>query len=497
MIDKMLQSILDIPSESRTIEFKRLSTNKDGIIKTVQSIVAMANTDGGYIILGIGDPEKSKEKGIDRIFGIEENLDLYDALSVELKKITPPIPGLFPPNLHHVKEKNVRIGIMDIPKVSDSFRSYEGHVFIRLERSNRRLSPQEIIQLAYIKGFQRADNELVDIDINLLDTIYYKQWKENRKITENNLEKVLLNTGLARSQKNIILPTRAAVLLFAEYPNDLMDTKCTIRVFQYIGKEEKINETLNIIGVPQTIDGPISSLIQKSHEYVLQLLRSGIKVPSGFTTQYNVPERAVKEALTNAVIHRDYYTKRDIEVKIFEDRIEIESPGLLPFNITPSNIGIVRATGYRNDLLVKHLREFPNPPNLDQNEGVKAMRNSMKEASKYPPIFTTYPDVQDGLRVILLNESAPNAWDKISHYLSVHKYISNVEARKLLFINDTVYISKQLQKWVEMRLLTKIVLSEKAKKGTKYRLPTQEERILFSNDKENKTIIRTLPEETK
>ena len=166
------------------------------------------------------------------------------------------------------------------------------------------------------------------------------------------------------------MPTRAAVLLFAEFPNDLLDTKCAIRVFQYEGNLETIKETLNLSGTPKNIVGPVIKQIRDAHDYVLTLLQSGIRVSSGFVTTYQIPERAVKEAITNAVIHRDYYTKRDIEIKIFEDRFEIESPGLLPFNITPSNIGIERAHGYRNDLLVKHLREFPDPPNLDQNEGV-------------------------------------------------------------------------------------------------------------------------------
>ena len=61
-------------------------------------------------------------------------------------------------------------------------------------------------------------------------------------------------------------------------------------------------------------------------------------MPTGFTTRYRIPERAVKEAITNAIIHRDYYIKRDIEIRIFEDRLEVESPGLLPYNITSRNI---------------------------------------------------------------------------------------------------------------------------------------------------------------
>src|SRR5690606_30925861 len=125
----------------------------------------------------------------------------------------------------------------------------------------------------------------------------------------------------------------------AEYPNDLMDTKCSIRVFQYEGNNETFKETPNLIGVPKSINGSLVRQIKDAHEYVLTLLRSGIKIPSGFTTQYQIPERAIKEAITNAVIHRDYYLKRDITVRIFEDRVEIESPGLFPYNITPFNIG--------------------------------------------------------------------------------------------------------------------------------------------------------------
>ncbi|MCX8513780.1 MAG: hypothetical protein ORN26_01995, partial [Candidatus Pacebacteria bacterium] len=120
--------------------------------------------------------------------------------------------------------------------------------------------------------------------------------------------------------------------------------------------------------------------------------------------KYIIPERVVKEAIVNAVIHRDYYLKRDIEVSLFEDRIEFLSPGLFVDNITVSNIGKIRSNKYRNDLLVKHLRQFPNPPNLDRNEGVKAMRNIMMENNLYQPIFITYPTIQDSVKLILLNE---------------------------------------------------------------------------------------------
>lgn len=91
-----LKNILEIPAETQTIEFKRLTEDKV-VTKVVETVVGMTNTDGGVIILGIDDPEKTKLKGLDRIYGIGENVQIYDALGRELQRITPPLSGLWPP----------------------------------------------------------------------------------------------------------------------------------------------------------------------------------------------------------------------------------------------------------------------------------------------------------------------------------------------------------------------------------------------------------------
>ncbi|OHA03123.1 MAG: hypothetical protein A3J10_03965 [Candidatus Sungbacteria bacterium RIFCSPLOWO2_02_FULL_54_10] len=481
---ELIKNILNIPSESRTLEFKRLGSRNESIDRVLQSIVAMANTDGGTLILGVEDPQKTTLKGLDRIFGIEENLVFYDELGKAVRKISPPISSIWPPDIVEVPNKNVRIGLLAVPKVSDGFRSIEGHVYVRLEQGNKRLLPQEVVHFAYVKGFERADRELVAVDFSLLKTNFYDVWRKKRGIADDPIANVLEKTGLARKGKGgQILPTRAAVLLFAEFPNDLLDTKCAVRIFQYEGNLETIKETLNLIGTPKNIVGPVIKQITDAHEYVLTLLRTGIRVPSGFVTTYQIPERAIKEAITNTVIHRDYYTKRDIEVRIFEDRVEIESPGLLPLNITPSNIGVERAHGYRNDLLVKHLREFPDPPNLDQNEGVKAMRQTMMIANLYPPVFWTYPRLQDAVRVIFFNAKAPSEWDKVSDFLIRNKYINNTEARGILHVEDTGKVSKLFNRLVRQGSLTKIVPRTGAKRNVRYRLPTADEKTLFTPDK--------------
>ncbi|MEW6419814.1 MAG: RNA-binding domain-containing protein [Nitrospirota bacterium] len=466
----LIKDILKIPAENQTIEFKRLTEDKV-VAKIIETVVAMINTDGGVIIVGMDDPEKTRLKGLDRVYGIEENIEVFDAAGREIHKIIPPVSGLWPPSIIDVTAIDKRVALIFIPKAVDSFRSINNHVFVRQEKGNRQLTAHEVVKFAYAKGFEKADKGLANVPFELLKTPYFEQWKEARRINGGAIESILEKTGLARkNEAGKLLPALAAVLLFAEYPSDLTETKCAIRVFQYTGTLENIAETPNLIGVPKTIQGPLVKQILDAHEYVLTLLRSGIRIPSGFKTEYIIPERAVKEAITNAVIHRDYHLKRDIEIKIYEDRAEIESPGLFPYNITRTNIGWERAEGYRNDLIVKHLREFPSPPNLDQNEGVRAMRNEMAARNLYPPIFLTYPLFQDSVKVVLLNEKRASEWEKISSYLRENKYITNEEARNLTGVVHRDKMARMFKSWVKHGLLIQIIPPSKYMKGTKYKL---------------------------
>lgn len=464
-VDELLKVLLEMPEETQTVEFKRLDGTKV-VAKIIQTMVAFANTDGGWIVIGVDDPEKTKLKGVGRIFGIEENKDLYDEVLREAQRIIPDVPAV--PLTIVTSEINKTVVVLKIPKATLNFHSIDKKVFVRLHKSNKQLSPQEFIKMSYAKGFEKADRELVDVDFSLLKTDLYEDWRSTREI-DGKIEDTLFKTGLARKERGKLLPTRAAVLLFAEFPTNLMETKCAVRVMQYTGRIETYQEVPNMIGAPKTIGGPVTELIRKTHEYVLTLLREGIEIHSGFVTKYLIPERSVKEAITNAVIHRDYYIKRDIEIKIFEDRVEIISPGLFPYNITKQNIGLVRAEGYRNDLLVKHMREFFNPPNLDQNEGVVAMRNEMKARGLYLPIFITYPTLLDSVDVVLFNEHTPAEWEKVKEFLETNRYIANREAREITGIVQLDKMSKMLSKWVKQGLLIKISPDGSAKK-TKYKL---------------------------
>ena len=465
-----IQDLLNIPEESQNIEFKRLNWEKV-VVKIIETIIAMTNTEWGMIVFWIDDPEKTIKKWLDRIHWIEENKELFDEIGREIQRIIPPIWNLWTPEYIEIKKIEKTVAVLYIPKAIQSFHSIKWHVYQRLHKWNKQLSPEEIVKLSYAKWFEKADRELVEVDFELLNTEYYKDWKTSRNIIWWSIKEILYQTWLARKDKEWVLkPTRASVLLFSLYPTNLMDTKCSIRVFQYTWNVEIIWETPNLLWIPKTIDWPIIQLIRNSNEYILSILKSWISMASWFTTKYKIPERVIKEVITNAVIHRDYFTKRDIEVKIFENRIEVQSPWLFPYNITKSNIGKVRSEWYRNDLLVKHLREFSTPPNLDQNEWVRAMINEMNNEKLYPPIYWTYPELQDSIRVILWNELQANDWNKIKILFKKEKYITNELAMEITWIIQINKMSEELKKWTNKWLLIRIPEDINIKSNVKYKL---------------------------
>jgi predicted HTH transcriptional regulator len=143
---KLMETILAIPGEDRTTEFKRLGKDEK-VTRVIESIVAMANTDGGIIVFGVDDPEKTKFRGLERVFGIEENLEKHDEIGRNISRITPPISQLWPPVILPCPNGK-SIGLLSIPKSTTSFHAIDNHVFIRLEKGNKILTPHEIVNFS-------------------------------------------------------------------------------------------------------------------------------------------------------------------------------------------------------------------------------------------------------------------------------------------------------------------------------------------------------------
>ena len=266
----------------------------------------------------------------------------------------------------------------------------------------------------------------------------------------------LLRIGLADEVDGEVRPTRAAVLLFADEPGSLLaahDTRADIRLMVYDGKQPVPGATPNLRKPAKTVRGPLVHQIDEAVKLVLDELAAGLTLAgSGFKAEHVYPERVVKEAIVNAVIHRDYRLNRDIFVRIFDDRIEVESPGLFPGRITADNIDKVGSKA-RNPLIAQNLREFPVAPNIDAGEGVKMMFSEMAAAKLYPPQYRQSPDAAvESVTVTLLNLERPSVWDEVNDWIDRNGPIGNANLREIAGW-DTLTASRQLRNWVSQGLL--------------------------------------------
>ena len=192
----------------------------------------------------------------------------------------------------------------------------------------------------------------------------------------------------------------------------------------------------------------------------------------------------MKEAIVNAVIHRDYRLNRDILIRIFDDRLEVDSPGVFPGAITPANIAKAGSKA-RNPLIAKTLRDFPLPPNFDLNEGVPMMFAEMSAARLYPPQYRQNTETAtESVTVTLLNLERPTVWDEVSDWIDRNGVLANADLCRISGV-DTLKASKMLKAWVEQGVL--VQLPALAKRYTCYVKPAQPpaQGVLLSEAQDN------------
>ena len=130
-------------------------------------------------------------------------------------------------------------------------------------------------------------------------------------------------------------------------------------------------------------------------------------------------------------MHRDYSIRKDIQIRIFTNRIEVESPGKLPGHITLDNI--LQEQCARNPKIVRLISKFPQPPNKDVGEGLNSAFQAMLQMQlKQPQII----EGDNSVLVIIKHERLADAETVIWEYLENHDTISNSIGRQLTGIND-------------------------------------------------------------
>lgn len=461
--------------ETRRLEFKRVSGKMVG--KALETVCAFGNTEGGLLVLGVADLKDFQ--GVHRVFGVEENPEAVDELQRKLlTEFLPSVEGLrlqrLACTLHNGPARGGQghVLVLQVPRSARVHSVVNGGTYIRLDAGNRIMSASEVTELSYRRGERSATSEAVAIPLARLQTYAWQRFAAGRGPLTGSFADQLLRIGLADEVGGAAQPRRAAVLLFAEEPGSLLaafDTRADVRVMVYDGKQVASGATPNLRKPAKTVRGPLIDQIDVAVKIVLDELANGLTLSSsGFKTTHAYPERVVKEAIVNAIVHRDYRLNRDIFVRIFDDRLEVESPGLLPGNITPANIARAGSRA-RNPLIASNLREFPTPPNIDAGEGVRMMFAEMAQAELYPPQYRQGTESEvETVTVTLFNAARPSTWDVVSDWLDRHGTIANADLVRIAGI-DTLKASKQLVAWRDQGLL--MAVPGRAKRNMAYRKP--------------------------
>ncbi|WP_074775038.1 RNA-binding domain-containing protein [Nitrosospira multiformis] len=475
--------------ESRTLDFKRVSGKMVG--KALETICAFANTEGGILALGVAD--EKHDNGAARLYGIQENPEALDELGRKLRtQFHPPVEAISLLRLPCALRDGGagHVVLVRVPRSGKVHSIVDDGTWLRLDTGNREMTAAEIAELSYRRGVNSAESEPVPVDWSLLDTPVWAEFSAARGFNRSrSIIERMAQVGLAEKVAGEWIPRRAAVLLFGDEPGGLLaahSTRAEVRLVVYQGKAVEAGAKPNMRKPPRTLRGPLSRLIDDTVRSVLDELSRGVELASsGFKARHLYPERVVKEAIVNAIIHRDYRLNREIIVRIFDDRMEVDSPGVFPGAITSANI-LSAGSRARNPLIVKTLRDFPVPQNFDLNEGVPMMFAEMAHARLYPPQYRQVADAnKESVTVTLLNMERPTVWDEVSDWIDRNGPVSNSDICQIAGV-DTLKASKMLKAWEDQGVLAR--LPDRAKRNMAYVKPAQadEQADLLSTMLDNK-----------
>jgi len=452
--------------ENERIEFKRILKKPHEII---ESIVAFANTKWGILVLGVEDFKKATEN--ERLIGISENKENYSELSHMLSRnIQPNISKYIKkyeiPIINTKKERDV-IVIISIECCNEICSTLTGDTFIREYNSNRKIWNQEIIRLKYERGALKYEDEMSNIDsLEEIDNELFTRFKNSILSNNINDRQILKDNGLAIQKNNKWFLKNSWSLLFLKNPSILLSNKCWIKISYYYGNHENFSWEPNFRQRPFTIEWPLYKQIVECIKFFKEIVKSAPPIldSGSFKSSLRIPERVFSEAITNAVIHRNYAIQNDIQVRVFDNRIEIESPGCYPWHITPHNIQNERYA--RNPTIIRTLNRFQDAPNLDIGEWVNRMFKVMKENNLYDPQFSTITEKPHSVTVTLLNAHKIEYRDSIKNFILAQGYITNQQARNITGITDTLKMNRILWKCVNDGFL----ILEGEKRGSRYKL---------------------------
>ncbi len=298
----------------------------DVAMDVVETLAAMANADGGELVVGIEDGGE-----VTGVCQAEDRLTVILNAPRSKNYVNPPLP---------VKSRELRTvdGLrlfqFEVSWSSDVHQLSGSRYLLRVNDTNSPFPADQIAALKSAKAqglWERSyppGATLEDLDMALIKSLAPAAW------SGRNPEEVLRDRGLIAGRNGHSVPSNAALLLFAKSPAR-WHARCGIDFVRWEGTERKQGAEFNAVK-RFPIEGPLSTLIRKAYDAILPILPERNNLQDLlFNEKLVYPVFAWQEAVVNAVAHRDYGIQgASIEVWLFDNRLEIRSPGLPPAPVT-------------------------------------------------------------------------------------------------------------------------------------------------------------------
>lgn len=364
-IDTLLNPLRSAQSDSQDIEAKEAA---DGLpVSLPETISAFANGRGGTIVLGIAEKD-----GFEPAQGFKAQ-PVAEALAQMCRdKITPPIRPVIDVASYH--DSTVVIAVIDEADPLDkpcyvrNRGRYSGS-FIRVWDGDRKLSHYEIDRLLENRAQPTYDRELIyeatvddllpDIVQGILTLCRERRPRVFGKLTDEEAMRALGIVGTGDDGKPH--PTLAGLLVAGNYPQQFLP-RVNITFTCYPGYDKVFAGGVKFID-NYSLDGPIPEILGETLNAAQKNMRIGGVLDGPFRKDtFEYPEDAIREAVVNAIMHRDYSPMArggQIQVNMYKDRLEVLSPGGLYGDVTLDSISESGSTSTRNQTLAKLLECTP------------------------------------------------------------------------------------------------------------------------------------------
>jgi ATP-dependent DNA helicase RecG len=400
MTEKEIKSILK-KGEGLSIEFKS-SFNTE----TIETLVAFANTNGGYVILGISNELK--------VIGVLINAESIQNWLNEIKSKT--TPGIMP-EAELVTVASKQIVVFSIQEFPIKPVAFKGKYYKRVANSNHLLATSEVVNM-HLQSFNTSwdyhtNNQfsIKDISFEKVQNAIDKLNQTGSHITEDPLS-FLIKYDLVREG----LITNAAYLMFKKADSVLT----TIELGRF--------QTEIVIKDTARTKADILTQIEQVIDFVRKHINKEVIItgePQN-TQKWQYPLEAIREIVMNMIVHRDYRSSSDSIVKVFNNKIEFYNPGRLPDNITIEDL---LSNNYKSTPRNKLIADFCKNLGLIEKygSGIRRIVNYFKAENLPIPVFQ---NISDGFMVTVFGREDINVTDYVTDNVT-----DNVTDRSSLIIS--------------------------------------------------------------